>query len=242
MYGLLIIIIRLRVKAVLMLTIRYCHRVQCGGTIMSFCHLVTGVSINLANGFEDQAGELLRENFNNAPCIRGTNCANNAPVNNSCINPIRLTVNNNCRARTFAVDYATVFVETPGFSCGNQGAGHDLWFLVEMPSSGNVAIETTQVTNGLPDMVLQTYTGECGNLTALVCDDNSGDGNHARIQITGRTPGEQILARVIENGSEQSELYGICAHNVDQPCHPDYNGLIKFYQETNGNNLTKKTG
>lgn len=213
-----------------------------GGTIMSFCHLVSGVGINLANGFGDQAGDLLRENFYNAPCITGTNCANTAPVNNSCINPIRLTVNNTCQVRTFTNEYATASGETPGFSCGNQGAGHDVWFLVEIPSSGNVVIETRQVPNGLTDMVLQTYTGECGNLTALVCDDNSGDGNHARIQLTGRTPGEQILVRVIENGSDQSGLYGICANDIDQPCHPDFNGLIQFYQETNGNNWTIKTG
>lgn len=213
-----------------------------GGTIMSFCHLITGVGINLANGFGQQVGDVLRDNFYNAPCITGTNCANTAPVNDPCINPIRLAVNNTCQVRTFTNENATASGETPGFSCGNQGAGHDVWFVVEIPSSGNVIIETKQVANGLTDMVLQTYTGECGNLTALVCDDNSGDGNHARIQLTGRTPGEQILIRVIENGSDQSGLYGICAHDIDQPCHPDFNGLIQFYQETNGNNWTTKTG
>ena len=213
-----------------------------GGTVMSFCHLVQGIGINLASGFGTQAGVVLRENFNTAACITGTNCADTPPVNNFCINPIRLTVNNVCQTRTYTNENATASGETPGFACGNQGSIIDVWFVVEIPPSGNVIIETKQVTNGLTDMVMQTYTGQCGNLTSLTCDDNSGDGNHARIQLSGRTPGEQILVRIIESGSNQSGLYGICAHDPDQPCHPDYDGLIQFYQETNGNNWTIKSG
>lgn len=42
-----------------------------GGTIMSYCHLVGGVGVNLANGFGTQPGNRMRTRYNNATCISG---------------------------------------------------------------------------------------------------------------------------------------------------------------------------
>ncbi len=41
------------------------------GTIMSYCHLVSGVGINFANGFGPQPGDLIRNKYNNANCNTG---------------------------------------------------------------------------------------------------------------------------------------------------------------------------
>jgi Metallo-peptidase family M12/Secretion system C-terminal sorting domain len=40
-----------------------------GGTIMSYCHLVSGVGINFNNGFGPQPGNLIRNEVYNAPCL-----------------------------------------------------------------------------------------------------------------------------------------------------------------------------
>lgn len=45
-----------------------------GGTIMSYCHL-TQYGINFANGFGPVPGNLIRNKFNNAPCLTGTSAA-----------------------------------------------------------------------------------------------------------------------------------------------------------------------
>lgn len=45
------------------------------GTIMSYCHLVPSVGINLANGFGEQPSALIRNNIDQKPCL-GTNCDN----------------------------------------------------------------------------------------------------------------------------------------------------------------------
>ncbi len=39
------------------------------GTIMSYCHLVSGVGINFNNGFGPQPGDLIRNKVYNAPCL-----------------------------------------------------------------------------------------------------------------------------------------------------------------------------
>lgn len=41
------------------------------GTIMSYCHLVSGIGINFNNGFGDQPGNLVRSKYNNANCNTG---------------------------------------------------------------------------------------------------------------------------------------------------------------------------
>ena len=44
-----------------------------GGTIMSYCHLVSSVGINFANGFGEQPGALIRSRINTRSCL-GTDC------------------------------------------------------------------------------------------------------------------------------------------------------------------------
>lgn len=43
-----------------------------GGTIMSYCHLVSGVGIGFTNGFGPQPGDLIRNKYNTASCNTGT--------------------------------------------------------------------------------------------------------------------------------------------------------------------------
>lgn len=43
------------------------------GTIMSYCHLLSGVGINFANGFGPQPGALIRSTVDSKPCL-GTDC------------------------------------------------------------------------------------------------------------------------------------------------------------------------
>jgi Metallo-peptidase family M12/Repeat of unknown function (DUF5648) len=40
-----------------------------GGTIMSYCHLLSGVGINFANGFGPQPGNVIRSQFSSAGCL-----------------------------------------------------------------------------------------------------------------------------------------------------------------------------
>lgn len=46
-----------------------------GGTIMSYCHLIGGVGINLNNGFGEQPKTLIKNNIDSKPCL-GNDCIN----------------------------------------------------------------------------------------------------------------------------------------------------------------------
>lgn len=50
-----------------------------GGTIMSYCHLVSSVGINFANGFGDQPGSLIRNTVESKGCL-GTNCTSSCTI------------------------------------------------------------------------------------------------------------------------------------------------------------------
>lgn len=54
-----------------------------GGTIMSYCHLVSGVGINFNNGFGPQPAALIRNRINAASCLAqcGTSCDPPGPLN-----------------------------------------------------------------------------------------------------------------------------------------------------------------
>ena len=50
-----------------------------GGTIMSYCHLVSSVGINFANGFGEQPGALIRNQINKSGCL-GSDCISSCSV------------------------------------------------------------------------------------------------------------------------------------------------------------------
>ena len=212
------------------------------GTIMSHCHLLPGVGINLASGFGTVIGQRLYENYTFSDCQTGQSCNNQPPPNDLCNNTIDLPVRGQCSPETFSNINASVSGFAPGFSCGNAGIMQDVWFRVVVPASGSVTLETVQVNGGLTDMIMQVYSGNCAGLVQVACDDNSGAGNHALIVLSGRTPGESLLVRIVDSGSNEYGIFGMCAYDTNMPCHPDFQEMVNFYNATGGPSWTTKTG
>lgn len=212
------------------------------GTIMSHCQLIPGVGITLSLGFGSVVGQRLYDNYHFAPCLTGQTCGSLPPPNNICGDAIVVPVRRDCTLATFSNINATPSGATPGFSCGTPGGIRDVWFRVQVPPSGSVSIETGQVSGGLTDMLMQVYSGNCGSLVQVACDDNTGAGNHARVALSGRTPGENLWVRIVDSGSNDFGYFGFCAYDINLPCHPDFQELINFYNATNGPSWTNKTG
>lgn len=214
-----------------------------GGTIMSNCNLISGVGINLSGGFGPLPGQALYNNFVYSACTTGGTCTSIAPPHDLCQNAINLPVNNTCKNYTFTNVNATATAGPPGFTCGSPGTViKDVWFKLSIPSSGNVTIATSQSIGGLTDVLAQAYTGSCGTLTTIVCDDNSGSGNHVLLNITGRTAGEDIYIRLVDTDSNDEGTFNICAYDGSVACHPDLSTLVNFYNATGGASWTNKTG
>lgn len=115
---------------------------------------------------------------------------------------------------------ATLSADTPAPSCGNFGfatAGKDVWYSVVVPASGNLTIETGANTagNGM-DTVVSVYSGACGSLTAVGCDDDGATETAfglSKVAVTGQTPGATLLLRVFGyNGSQGA--YSISAYDA----------------------------
>ncbi len=136
-----------------------------------------------------------------------------APSNDTCASAIALNVDPGACATPTVADnsFATDSGEAAP-SCAHY-AGGDLWFSVTVPASGSVTVETTSIANSnLSDTGMSIYSGSCGSLTEIQCDDDSSDdGYFSKIELTGQTPGDVLYVRVWEYDNDRFGEFNICA-------------------------------
>jgi len=143
-------------------------------------------------------------------------------ANDHCDYPGILTVTNgycgNPLLGTLAFADTTAGLGAPG--CQLTGRRIDVWYQVTIPATGNLTIQTSAVDPNVTDLVLQAYTGTCGSLVSVGCND---DGNpaptlpsalHAKLGLTGRTPGQLIFIRVTPYGLPDAGEFAICAFDT----------------------------
>ncbi len=123
------------------------------------------------------------------------------PVNDDCSAALPLTVGVNFAANPVGgtiLGAATTAGVTP--SC-QASFGSDVWYTVTVPASGNLIIETQVApANSMGDSVVAAFTGACGTLTQIGCDDDGGlagpNNLMSILTLTGRTPGEVLYIGV----------------------------------------------
>lgn len=131
--------------------------------------------------------------------MNGSICIRPGLANDECMNATVLPVLENCFMQTFTNDRATISGETPLPNCGgvyNSNTASDVWFRFTPVGSGQVIIETA--AGSLTDAVMQLYSGTCGSLVRVECDDDDGPGLMSRIDRTCAplNPGETYFIRV----------------------------------------------
>ncbi|MBB4805002.1 hypothetical protein HNP38_000274 [Chryseobacterium defluvii] len=118
------------------------------------------------------------------------------PANDNCASPIALTV---------GTDFASGAITTTNVSATSDGtpescqtsSNNNVWYSVVVPSSGMLTIETKAATgSAYTDSVINVFSGSCGALTGVGCDDDNGDGNFSLLSLTGQTPGTVLLISV----------------------------------------------
>ena len=112
--------------------------------------------------------------------------------------------------------------EQPEPKCAKYNGG-DLWFTTMVPASGELNIETLDA-GGITDTGLAIYTGNCGNLTLLDCDDNSGAGKFSLIQITN-LPNTKIYIRAWQKKNDKFGDFNIVAYSPLCPFSTTWNGF-----------------
>lgn len=138
------------------------------------------------------------------------------PANDLCANAIALTpggvFGTNPVVATNAS--ATDSGETPAPGCASYSGG-DLWFSVVVPADGILTLETNSFTgSSVTDMGAAVYSGTCGSLTLVECDDDdSDDGNHSKVDINDPALANQtVYFRVWEYGNNVFGQFQVSAY------------------------------
>lgn len=136
-------------------------------------------------------------------------------TNDNCSGAIPLTINSSCSYTNYTNVGATASSGVPAPGCASYSGG-DVWFSFVVPANGQVTVDTQ--TGGVTDSGMAWYTGTCGTLTLLECDDDdSANGLMSSITRTGLTPGATIYVRFWEFGNDNLGTFGICATSPG-PC------------------------
>ena len=136
-----------------------------------------------------------------------------APANDNCATASALTVTAACTPVNSTNTNSTASPATvPAATCGT--AGPDVWYAITVPANGAVTVTTSAssvTTNQLTDTILQLYSGTCGALTPIGCnDDISGSDFYSTASVTGLTAGSTIYARVFGYSNATGD-FAICA-------------------------------
>ena len=136
------------------------------------------------------------------------------PSNDDCAQAIALTAGSVFGTNPVDGTVAGATLGAESGSCGDDGPG--VWYSVVVPSDGNITIETgadaaTQ-NNGF-DSLIEAFSGTCGALTSIECDDDGAEGLFSILNLTGLTAGSTIYIRVWESGGDEDEPFSISAYN-----------------------------
>ena len=130
------------------------------------------------------------------------------PSNDDPCDAQSISVNTTCQFETFTNDGATSSVGPPAPGCANY-QGSDVWFSLTVPGSGNVEVDVSEI--GMDDPDAAAYSGTCGSLILIDCDDGPAPDFNPTLTLIGLTPGETIWIRVWSYGNVQNGTFEICA-------------------------------
>lgn len=140
------------------------------------------------------------------------------PANDDCANAVAITPAGTLAESAIdgTTSGATASQGIPAPGCASYSGG-DVWYSTVVPASGELTIETKASSTGIAtfDSGMAIYSGTCGNLTLVDCDDDDADtDNFSKIVLTGRTPGEVVYIRVWEYSNDEYEPFAIGAYST----------------------------
>lgn len=135
-----------------------------------------------------------------------------------------LSVNTSCSFATYTNATATATAGVPAPGCASYSGG-DVWFTVTVPASGNIQIDAN--TGVVTDGGMAAYSGACGSLTLIECDDDdSPNGLMPYLNLSGQTPGATLWIRFWEYGNNNNGTFDICAFDPVPPANDDCSGAF----------------
>lgn len=142
------------------------------------------------------------------------------PSNDNCANATTLTVNTTCNA-TASTNLGATASGGTNPSCGSY-SGSDVWFQF-VASNPNLTITTS--AGSLTDAAMSVYSGSCGSLTQIECDDDDGPGSMPVITRCDFVVGNTYYIRVWGYGGDVG-TFNICVHNTGSASSATTNNCI----------------
>jgi len=137
------------------------------------------------------------------------------PANDDACDAGPLPVNTDCEF-TPATNIGATTSAPAGADCGTPST--DVWYSFVVPPSGDFEIWTYE--GSLTDGVMALYSGTCGSLTELMCNDDY-SGLMPYLAGSGYTPGDTLWVR-FWGYSGETGTFDICVSEVnipgDDPC------------------------
>ena len=145
------------------------------------------------------------------------------PANDDCPTATRLTVGYSSSENVLTgtnVNATNSGISSP--SCASY-KGRDVWYTATVPASGILTVETQNAGDTM-DTGLAIYTGTCGNLRQIACnDDISGNNLYSRISLNGYA-NSTIYIRVWTYRNQTSGNFNIVAYTDLCPYTTRWNG------------------
>ena len=124
-------------------------------------------------------------------------------TNDECTGAFSLTVGNSFASNQIVATNIGATNSSQTTTCGNSN--YDVWFKAVVPASGKLTIETDLHGDSVfSDSIIGVFSGSCGALSNLACNDDDGNDAFSKINLTGRTPGETIYIAVYNFSSTSS--------------------------------------
>ena len=159
-----------------------------------------------------------------------------APSNDNCANAIPLNINSTCVPTAGTTLGATQSL--PGCS---GSADDDVWYSFVATSS--VQQVTVAPTTNI-DVVAQVYSGSCGSLTSISCNNAAGSSMNEQFNLVGLVTGQTYYIRVYDFAIGTNGDFTICIQGTvtptpsnDNPCNaiqmPPVTSNCQYAQFTN---------
>lgn len=148
------------------------------------------------------------------------NAVSPTPPNDACATPATITpvVGSSCTgAINYSVSCATPSAAgaypNPGCAGFVDGATGDVWFTMTSVSNNphSISIQPGSTGTSATDLGMAVYTGNCGLMTLVSCDDNSAGSNMPALTIVPPAAGTVYYIRVWSNSAGSPGTFRICA-------------------------------
>lgn len=139
------------------------------------------------------------------------------PINDNCEGAIALTPGNNFAAAAIEATNENATDSTLLPDCQDYALS-EVWFTVTVPASGSITIETGAVAGSdNTDTVIDVFTGVCGQLTSIGCNDDNNDSDDlfSKVSLSDLTPGTVLTIGVWQyDGGYEQGAFQIAAYDA----------------------------